>query len=172
MCSMWVVHTQESLAMLIFIIAPPVAVLQEVNVYIIVCFSSQSLLVHTSRKSLELIELKFIDTTSKFGHGRFQTAQEKRAYMVSGEKGVSAHRRFGFNETCMRMIHVFEWEKPIVAWSNVHCTTHYRPSWVLYSILTFDLWFTCRGHWRGMCWRHSRSLCQEAWQNRLQSHIQ
>lgn len=45
-------------------------------------FWVQSLLVHTSRKSRETIELKFIDTTSKFGHGRFQTAQEKRAFMV------------------------------------------------------------------------------------------
>lgn len=43
----------------------------------------QSLLVHHSRQALENIELKFIDTTSKFGHGRFQTAQEKRAFMVS-----------------------------------------------------------------------------------------
>lgn len=43
----------------------------------------QSLLVHHSRRALENIELKFIDTTSKFGHGRFQTAQEKRAFMVS-----------------------------------------------------------------------------------------
>ncbi|KAK7940318.1 hypothetical protein WMY93_003644 [Mugilogobius chulae] len=41
----------------------------------------KSLLVHTSRKSKEEIELKFIDTTSKFGFGRFQTAQEKRAFM-------------------------------------------------------------------------------------------
>ncbi|XP_056263863.1 60S ribosomal protein L3-like [Pseudoliparis swirei] len=41
----------------------------------------KSLLVHTSRKSLETIELKFIDTTSKFGNGRFQTAQEKKAFM-------------------------------------------------------------------------------------------
>uniref|UniRef100_G3PDQ7 Ribosomal protein L3 like n=1 Tax=Gasterosteus aculeatus aculeatus TaxID=481459 RepID=G3PDQ7_GASAC len=41
----------------------------------------KSMLVHTSRKSKETIELKFIDTTSKFGHGRFQTAQEKRAFM-------------------------------------------------------------------------------------------
>lgn len=45
-------------------------------------FLVQSLLVHTSRKARETIELKFIDTTSKFGHGRFQTAQEKRAFMV------------------------------------------------------------------------------------------
>lgn len=44
---------------------------------------TQSLLVHHSRRALESIELKFIDTTSKFGHGRFQTAQEKRAFMVS-----------------------------------------------------------------------------------------
>lgn len=55
------------------------------------CFPPlQSLLVHTSRKSRETIELKFIDTTSKFGHGRFQTAQEKRAFMVSVRKVVHA----------------------------------------------------------------------------------
>ncbi|KAJ8345038.1 hypothetical protein SKAU_G00292310 [Synaphobranchus kaupii] len=41
----------------------------------------KSLLVHTSRKAKETIELKFIDTTSKFGHGRFQTPQEKMAFM-------------------------------------------------------------------------------------------
>ena len=42
----------------------------------------QSLLVHHSRRALENVELKFIDTTSKFGHGRFQTAHEKRIFMV------------------------------------------------------------------------------------------
>jgi len=36
----------------------------------------------TSRKAREEIELKFIDTSSKFGHGRFQTDKEKRAFMV------------------------------------------------------------------------------------------
>jgi len=41
----------------------------------------KSLLVHTKRKSLESIELKFIDTSSKFGHGRFQTPQDKNAFM-------------------------------------------------------------------------------------------
>ncbi|NXU81691.1 RL3L protein, partial [Oreotrochilus melanogaster] len=46
----------------------------------------KSLLVHTSRRSQEVIELKFIDTTSKFGHGRFQTAQEKRAFMGPQKK--------------------------------------------------------------------------------------
>jgi large subunit ribosomal protein L3e len=34
-----------------------------------------------SRKGKEAIELKFIDTSSKFGHGRFQTADEKKAFM-------------------------------------------------------------------------------------------
>ncbi|KAM6114083.1 ribosomal protein uL3-like [Pterocles gutturalis] len=46
----------------------------------------KSLLVHTSRRSQEAIELKFIDTTSKFGHGCFQTAQEKRAFMGPQKK--------------------------------------------------------------------------------------
>ncbi|KAG7265369.1 hypothetical protein CRUP_004457, partial [Coryphaenoides rupestris] len=50
----------------------------------------KSLLVHTSRKSLEAIELKFIDTTSTFGHGCFQTAQEKRAFMGPLKKDLKA----------------------------------------------------------------------------------
>jgi len=41
----------------------------------------KSLLVHTKRKALEKIKLKFIDTSSKFGHGRFQTPQDKMAFM-------------------------------------------------------------------------------------------
>lgn len=45
-------------------------------------FGSQSLLVQTKRRALEKIDLKFIDTTSKFGHGRFQTMEEKKAFMV------------------------------------------------------------------------------------------
>lgn len=45
------------------------------------CF--QSLLVQASRRAQEKIDLKFIDTTSKFGHGRFQTVEEKKAFMVS-----------------------------------------------------------------------------------------
>lgn len=35
-----------------------------------------------SRRLREDINIKFIDTASKFGHGRFQTAQEKAAFMV------------------------------------------------------------------------------------------
>merc|ERR1712066_424005 len=39
------------------------------------------LLTHYKRKDLEKINLKSIDTTSKFGHGRFQTIKEKRKFM-------------------------------------------------------------------------------------------
>jgi len=41
----------------------------------------KSLLVHTKRKALENIKLKFIDTSSKMGHGRFQTPKDKMAFM-------------------------------------------------------------------------------------------
>jgi len=41
----------------------------------------KSLLVHTKRSALEHINLQFIDTSSKFGHGRFQTTAEKLAFM-------------------------------------------------------------------------------------------
>ena len=42
----------------------------------------KSLLVHTKRRATEKINLKFIDTASKFGHGRFQTKEEKQNFMV------------------------------------------------------------------------------------------
>jgi len=41
----------------------------------------KSLLVQTKRKALEKVNLKFIDTSSKFGHGRFQTHEEKDTFM-------------------------------------------------------------------------------------------
>lgn len=59
----------------------------------------KSLMVHTSRRDLEKIQLKFIDTSSKFGvsdldskdlkqalidilqHGSFQTFEEKAAFL-------------------------------------------------------------------------------------------
>lgn len=41
----------------------------------------RSLMVHSSRKHLENIDIKFIDTSSKFGHGRFQTADEKAKFL-------------------------------------------------------------------------------------------
>ncbi|MQM12852.1 hypothetical protein Taro_045770 [Colocasia esculenta] len=40
----------------------------------------ESLIKQTSRVALEEIKLKFIDTSSKFGHGRFQTTQEKAKF--------------------------------------------------------------------------------------------
>lgn len=41
----------------------------------------QSMLVQTKRVALEKIDLHFIDTSSKMGHGRFQTSAEKSAFM-------------------------------------------------------------------------------------------
>jgi large subunit ribosomal protein L3e len=41
----------------------------------------KSLLTQTDRRALEKISLKFIDTASKFGHGRFQTLEEKKKNM-------------------------------------------------------------------------------------------
>merc|ERR1712078_313273 len=40
----------------------------------------KSLLAQSGRIALEQINLKFIDTSSKFGHGRFQTSKEKRKF--------------------------------------------------------------------------------------------
>merc|ERR1712205_264302 len=41
----------------------------------------KTLVSQTNRRSQEKIALKFIDTSSKFGHGRFQTAEEKKKFM-------------------------------------------------------------------------------------------
>jgi len=41
----------------------------------------KSIIPNTSRASLEEITLKFIDTSSKMGHGRFQTKKEKEKFM-------------------------------------------------------------------------------------------
>lgn len=41
----------------------------------------KTLLAQTSRSAVEPISLKFIDTSSKFGHGRFQTTSEKLKFM-------------------------------------------------------------------------------------------
>jgi len=40
----------------------------------------------TKRWQLEKVSLKFIDTSSKFGHGRFQTPQEKAKFMGPRKK--------------------------------------------------------------------------------------
>jgi large subunit ribosomal protein L3e len=41
----------------------------------------KTLFPQTSRSALEQIQLKWIDTSSKFGHGRFQTADEKSKFL-------------------------------------------------------------------------------------------
>merc|ERR1711974_429934 len=46
----------------------------------------KTLLTQTSRTALEQVNLKFIDTSSKFGHGRFQTAEEKVKFMGPTKK--------------------------------------------------------------------------------------
>merc|ERR1711964_253799 len=50
----------------------------------------KSLLAQTSRTALEEIHLKFIDTSSTFGHGRFQTAAEKRKFYGRKEPAKEA----------------------------------------------------------------------------------
>jgi large subunit ribosomal protein L3e len=41
----------------------------------------KSLILNPKRSHREHIDLRFIDTSSKFGHGRFQTHEEKRIFM-------------------------------------------------------------------------------------------
>ncbi|KAG1455462.1 hypothetical protein G6F56_007061 [Rhizopus delemar] len=48
----------------------------------------KSLTVHTKRSALEKVTLKFIDTSSKFGHGRFQTPAEKNQFMGTLKKDL------------------------------------------------------------------------------------
>jgi large subunit ribosomal protein L3e len=49
----------------------------------------KSLLVQTKRSAQEKITLKFIDTSSKFGHGRFQTEDEKNKHMGTVKKNAT-----------------------------------------------------------------------------------
>ena len=46
----------------------------------------KSMFIHTSRRALEKIDLKWIDTSSKFGHGAYQTPAEKRQYLGALKK--------------------------------------------------------------------------------------
>lgn len=48
----------------------------------------KSLYTNTSRKALEQVSLKWIDTASKFGKGRFQTPAEKHAFMGTLKKDL------------------------------------------------------------------------------------
>ena len=42
----------------------------------------------TSRRATEKTELKWIDTSSKFGHGVFQTPEEKKAFTGTLKKDL------------------------------------------------------------------------------------
>lgn len=50
----------------------------------------KSLYVHTKRSALEEITLKFIDTSSKWGHGRWQTKAEKTKFMGPKKQKVDS----------------------------------------------------------------------------------
>merc|ERR1711909_66983 len=50
----------------------------------------KSLMTSFRRRLCEKITLKFIDTSSKWGHGRFQTAEEKRNFMGPLKKEMMA----------------------------------------------------------------------------------
>ncbi|KAI9817060.1 MAG: 60S ribosomal protein L3 [Thelocarpon impressellum] len=49
----------------------------------------KSMFTHSSRKALEKVELKWIDTASKFGHGAYQTAAEKRQFLGTLKKDLA-----------------------------------------------------------------------------------
>jgi len=48
----------------------------------------KSMFVHTSRRALEKIDLKWIDTSSKFGHGAYQTPAEKKNFLGTLKKDL------------------------------------------------------------------------------------
>jgi len=50
----------------------------------------KSMFTHTSRKALEKVELKWIDTSSEFGHGAFQTPAEKKQFQGTLKKDLAA----------------------------------------------------------------------------------
>jgi large subunit ribosomal protein L3e len=53
----------------------------------------KSLVPQTSRTALEQIKLKWIDTSSKFGHGRFQTVDEKEKFLGVLKKQKEASKK-------------------------------------------------------------------------------
>lgn len=50
----------------------------------------KSMFIHTSRRALEKVELKWIDTSSKFGHGAYQTPSEKKQFIGTLKKDLTA----------------------------------------------------------------------------------
>jgi len=53
----------------------------------------KSLLPQVRKVALEQITLKFVDTSSKFGHGRFQTSEEKKKFMGPVKKDYTEELR-------------------------------------------------------------------------------
>merc|ERR1712113_78917 len=53
----------------------------------------KSLVPQVSRKALEKIQLKFIDTSSKFGHGRFQTSEEKAKFFGTAAQAAKKAKK-------------------------------------------------------------------------------
>ena len=53
----------------------------------------KSLLTHTKKRALEKINLKFIDTSSKFGHGRIQNPQDQAAFTDPLRKSLQVHTK-------------------------------------------------------------------------------
>lgn len=49
----------------------------------------KSMWTHTSRKALEKVDLKWIDTSSKFGHGAYQTFAEKKQFLGTLKKDLT-----------------------------------------------------------------------------------
>lgn len=49
----------------------------------------KTMFTQTSRKALEKVDLKWIDTSSKFGHGAYQTPEEKRQYLGTLKKDLA-----------------------------------------------------------------------------------
>ncbi|KAF2860883.1 60S ribosomal protein L3 [Piedraia hortae CBS 480.64] len=48
----------------------------------------KSMFTHTARRALEQVDLKWIDTSSKFGHGAYQTPAEKKQVMGTMKKDL------------------------------------------------------------------------------------
>jgi large subunit ribosomal protein L3e len=59
----------------------------------------KTLVAQTSRTAQEEIVLKFIDTSSKFGHGRFQTKEEKDAFFGPSAASTAAEKKRKREET-------------------------------------------------------------------------
>lgn len=50
----------------------------------------KTMFTQTSRRALEKVQLKWIDTSSEFGHGAFQTPAEKKQYQGTLKKDLAS----------------------------------------------------------------------------------